>query len=259
MYIIGFLFYIAVFISYFFVEEVHEVISHSYMLAQAISTGMIGLYLYPLFIFTYFCLTSKRTEKYKKIIETQTKMAASVSVSLGLIGTFHGLTAMVSAIAQSMGGNADVTEKMNSMLTAISSALSAMSFAFLTSILGVAVSVLLLISLNFWLFYFKSAETKSDKNRRVIIKHDGNLFDNLIEIERKLIALNEKVSTQTSFLEKNMNHIKDIREDVSRRLDSLNETALDISKTAKEQLLKIDMYSHLVKNKLKGVMELFFK
>ncbi|HDC1342934.1 TPA: hypothetical protein O7V46_005101, partial [Escherichia coli] len=90
-----------------------------------------------------------------KLIDSQTKIAASVAVSVGLIGTFQGLTAMVSAIASSMGGEGDMSEKMGSMLSAISSALSAMSYAFLTSILGVAVSVLLLLSLNFWLFYFK--------------------------------------------------------------------------------------------------------
>ncbi|TOD19776.1 hypothetical protein CGJ69_24615, partial [Vibrio parahaemolyticus] len=77
------------------------------------------------------------------------------AVSLGLIGTFQGLTAMVSSIAASMGGEGDLSEKMGSMIGAISQALSAMSYAFLTSILGVAVSVLLILSLNFWSFRFK--------------------------------------------------------------------------------------------------------
>lgn len=59
---------------------------------------------------------------------------------------------MVSAIAGSLGGEGDLAAKMGAMISSISSALTAMSFAFLTSILGVAVSVLLLVSLNFGSF-----------------------------------------------------------------------------------------------------------
>ncbi|ELE0405025.1 hypothetical protein RC824_004633, partial [Salmonella enterica subsp. enterica serovar Kentucky] len=155
MYYIGFVFYALAFASYFFVNEVYEIINQSYLLAQVLTLIMGGIYLYPLIIFLFICVFSVKTENAKKIIDSQTKLAASVSVSLGLIGTFQGLTAMVSSIAKSMGGSSDMAEKMNSMLNAISAALSAMSYAFLTSILGVAVSVLLMLSLNFWKFYFK--------------------------------------------------------------------------------------------------------
>ncbi|HGB6042461.1 TPA: hypothetical protein ACIVWC_004930, partial [Salmonella enterica subsp. diarizonae serovar 61:l,v:z35] len=79
---------------------------------------------------------------------------------------------MVSSIAKSMGGSSDMAEKMNSMLNAIASALSAMSYAFLTSILGVAVSVLLLLSLNFWMFYFKDNVENKEKKRKVNIAYD---------------------------------------------------------------------------------------
>ncbi|HGG4252378.1 TPA: hypothetical protein ACJGIO_002729 [Salmonella enterica subsp. salamae serovar 42:z29:-] len=73
-----------------------------------------------------------------------------------------GLTDMVSAIAGSLGGEGDLAAKMGAMISSISSALTAMSFAFLTSILGVAVSVLLLVSLNFWEFYYET-ENNAEK------------------------------------------------------------------------------------------------
>ncbi|HGB5296749.1 TPA: hypothetical protein ACIVOJ_004834, partial [Salmonella enterica subsp. diarizonae serovar 61:l,v:z35] len=148
-------------------------------------------------------LGSLKTEKYKKVIASQTKLAASVSVSLGLIGTFQGLTAMVSSIAKSMGGSSDMAEKMNSMLNAIASALSAMSYAFLTSILGVAVSVLLLLSLNFWMFYFKDNVENKEKKRKVNIAYDqrvhvllvslNDILERQLEIEKKILQSNEKI------------------------------------------------------------------
>lgn len=106
MYLIGFLFYIIIAISYFHIDEIYEIVNQSYLLAQSITIGMGVLYIYPLAIFVFICALSKKTDKHKHIIDSQTKIAASVSVSLGLIGTFQGLTAMVSSIASSMGGRA---------------------------------------------------------------------------------------------------------------------------------------------------------
>ncbi|EAX3176525.1 hypothetical protein ATQ40_25045, partial [Salmonella enterica] len=140
MYFIGFIFYVLMALSYCFVDEVYEIINQSYLLAQTLTIIMGLFYLYPLLIFIVIFTCSLKNEKAKRLIESQTKLAASVSVSLGLIGTFQGLTAMVASIAKSMGGSSDMTEKMNAMLSAISSALSAMSYAFLTSILGVTIS-----------------------------------------------------------------------------------------------------------------------
>ncbi|HGP1802072.1 TPA: hypothetical protein ACLGPA_004678 [Salmonella enterica] len=203
MYIIGFFFYVLIAILYCLVSDIKEIINQSYLLAQALTIIMGVVYIYPLFIFIFICLGSLKTEKYKKVIASQTKLAASVSVSLGLIGTFQGLTAMVSSIAKSMGGSSDMAEKMNSMLNAIASALSAMSYAFLTSILGVAVSVLLLLSLNFWMFYFKDNVENKEKKRKVNIAYDqrvhvllvslNDILERQLEIEKKILQSNEKI------------------------------------------------------------------
>ncbi|EDJ1214271.1 hypothetical protein GFA11_24455, partial [Salmonella enterica subsp. enterica serovar Kentucky] len=199
-YYIGFVFYALAFASYFFVNEVYEIINQSYLLAQVLTLIMGGIYLYPLIIFLFICVFSVKTENAKKIIDSQTKLAASVSVSLGLIGTFQGLTAMVSSIAKSMGGSSDMAEKMNSMLNAISAALSAMSYAFLTSILGVAVSVLLMLSLNFWKFYFKERNSGLSVNRQcrnIHVQFDKNALETLSKIDDHLTSLNYFLKKQS--------------------------------------------------------------
>ncbi len=48
MYFIGFLFYALVVYSYFFIDEIYEIINQSYILARAITIGMGSLYIYPL-------------------------------------------------------------------------------------------------------------------------------------------------------------------------------------------------------------------
>ncbi len=62
-------------------------------------------------------------------------------------------------------------KKMNAMISSISMALNSMSFAFLTSILGVSISVLLLVSLNFFHFFTK----KKIKNSTTTANHSEEL------------------------------------------------------------------------------------
>lgn len=67
MYYIGFVFYALAFASYFFVNEVYEIINQSYLLAQVLTLIMGGIYLYPLIIFLFICVFSVKTENAKKI------------------------------------------------------------------------------------------------------------------------------------------------------------------------------------------------
>ncbi|MDZ8651840.1 hypothetical protein ACNIV9_25365 [Escherichia coli] len=252
MYFIGFLFYALVVYSYFFIDEIYEIINQSYILARAITIGMGSLYIYPLLIFTCVCLFAKKTEKYKSIVDSQTKLAASVSVSLGLIGTFQGLTAMVSSIAKSMGGEGDMAEKMNSMLSAISSALSAMSYAFLTSIVGVAVSVLLMLSLNFWLFYFKDISVK--KNRNIIVNYPSLSHDNTSNIEEYLICINKNIEEQSliqrKILESNKKLVVGMSE-TSGGLNCVREQLSVIIDIENKKLSEVKTYLKQLKGRLK--------
>ncbi|CUA63673.1 TPA: hypothetical protein NPR46_004547 [Escherichia coli] len=262
MYLIGFLFYIIIAFSYFYINEIHEIVNQSYLLAQSITIGMGILYIYPLVIFVFICVFSKKTDKHKHIIDSQTKIAASVSVSLGLIGTFQGLTAMVSSIASSMGGEGDVADKMNSMLAAISSALSAMSYAFLTSILGVAVSVLLLLSLNFWLFYFKEVSPKKNKSRSFTINYGKVIVDNFGEVEEKLSFVNEKLDSQRNIGQQtillNQQMLASLS-DISDSLKSINQQLEKMSKYEQEEISVIKASFEQFKMNLRNAMEIMIK
>ncbi|HHC6465477.1 TPA: hypothetical protein ACQYC6_004141 [Vibrio parahaemolyticus] len=201
MYIIGTIVYMVVIFSYYFIGAMTEMINEALVLAPEITYAMLFLYFAPLVIHLYQIVTKKNTTKDLSLIDKQTKLAASVSVSLGLIGTFQGLTAMVSAIAGSLGGDGDMMEKINTMMESISSALAAMSYAFLTSILGVAISVLLLISLNFWGNFYKnktqSGVEKTSSELNDIYKQLQLLSEVTIELNEKVIVLssNEEKST----------------------------------------------------------------
>ncbi|EDW8498256.1 hypothetical protein CRB79_004623 [Salmonella enterica subsp. enterica serovar Enteritidis] len=263
MYLIGFLFYILIVLSYYFVDEIYEIINQSYLLAQALTIIMGVFYLYPLLIFIVIYVCSLKNEKAKKLIESQTKLAASVSVSLGLIGTFQGLTAMVASIAKSMGGNSDMTEKMNAMLSAISSALSAMSYAFLTSILGVTVSVLLLLSLNFWMFYFKdNTTTKVAKARNVNVAYDSRIMTNFNLINTQLAVFNDKCDHQLHLSKHTLQTHQEILSalsHVAHSIDTLQQQLTDAERCRREEMSMLKDNFLQFKEKIRKTLEIIIK
>lgn len=162
MYFLGLIFYVLTATCYLLFPAIKNMVNQAAFLAPQITYACGLLFILPLLLFLMHIVFRLKARRYYVLLATQTKLAASVAVSLGLIGTFMGLTDMVSAIAGSLGGEGDLAAKMGAMISSISSALTAMSFAFLTSILGVAVSVLLLVSLNFWEFYYET-ENNAEK------------------------------------------------------------------------------------------------
>ncbi|AWS49551.1 MULTISPECIES: hypothetical protein [Providencia] len=199
MYYIGLLFYAVTFLAFFFIQAVQEIVQQCLSLAPEISYTMIGIYIYPLIIFLCHKIFKKNQLSHYVFLSNQTKLSASVSVSLGLIGTFIGLTGMITAISASLSGDGDVSEKMNAMISSISMALNSMSFAFLTSILGVSVSVLLLVSLNFFNFFYQKENKKSKAKTSTIHTEElnkiqetlSNLQDVNINIAQKIVSIPE--------------------------------------------------------------------
>ncbi|MEJ3976330.1 hypothetical protein [Providencia rettgeri] len=199
MYYIGLLFYAVTFLAFFFIQAVQEIVQQCLSLAPEISYTMIGIYIYPLIIFLCHKIFKKNQLSHYVFLSNQTKLSASVSVSLGLIGTFIGLTGMITAISASLSGDGDVSEKMNAMISSISMALNSMSFAFLTSILGVSVSVLLLVSLNFFNFFYQKENKKSKAKKSTIHTEElnkiqetlSNLQDVNINIAQKIVSIPE--------------------------------------------------------------------
>ena len=168
MHFLGFILYFIVIYGVLEVKAINEMLEQALLLAPELTYMMLSIYAYPFIIAVVHIIFKQNSIAHSAFLKSQTLLSASVVVSLGLIGTFQGLTMMVTAIATSMGGDGDITEKMGAMISSISEALSAMSYAFLTSIFGVAISVLLLISHNLWNLYYISEYTNTEDEELIL-------------------------------------------------------------------------------------------
>ncbi|EIM8805309.1 hypothetical protein LN684_004419, partial [Salmonella enterica] len=175
-------------------------VNQAAFLAPQITYACGVLFVLPLLLFLTHWVFRLKARKYYTLLATQTKLAASVAVSLGLIGTFMGLTDMVSAISGSLGGEGDLAAKMGAMISSISSALTAMSFAFLTSILGVTVSVLLLVSLNFWEFYYETENNAEKMSGNIPSENELNALLNRITL---LEEINTNIANKLIYIPEN--------------------------------------------------------
>lgn len=229
MYYLGLFFYAATFLACFLLQSVREMVQQCLLLAPEISYTMIGIYIYPLVIFLFHRLFNKNKKSNYTLLSNQTKLSASVTVSLGLIGTFIGLTGMITAISESLGGEGDVSEKMNAMISSISMALNSMSFAFLTSILGVSISVLLLVSLNFFHFFYQKENKKTQQQ-------SANYSEELNHIQETLNTL-QKVNINIAQKMISVTENNELATDISSHLLALSSTAqehLEVLQSIKE-------------------------
>jgi len=185
MYIFGVLFYLFVPLGMLYFDISAEFLNSTWTLAPEI-TGMIFVtYCYPLIIFFLILIKQqKRMANISTHFKSQVDLAATLTVSFGLIGTFIGLAEMIGLISQGMGATGDFAVKMESLLTSISGALKSMSFAFLTSILGIGASTTILIGANFIGRYFDDENEDKDKAHGKGLNFQGN--DAVIRIEETL-------------------------------------------------------------------------
>lgn len=242
MYYLGLFFYAATFLACFLLKSVREMVQQCLLLAPEISYTMIGIYIYPLIIFLFHRFFNKNKQSNYTLLSNQTKLSASVTVSLGLIGTFIGLTGMITAISASLGGEGDISEKMNAMISSISMALNSMSFAFLTSILGVSISVLLLISLNFFHFFYQK------ENKKITQQASVNYSEELSHIQETLNKL-QKVNITIAQKMISVTESNELATEISEHLLTLSTTAQDhlavlqsIKKTNDDWKIKLTAY-----------------
>ncbi|EDB2883447.1 hypothetical protein F9N86_23160 [Salmonella enterica] len=161
MYLIGIFIYLFTIASFFIFPAMRFLFKEAITLAPEVAGAVCVVCIYPLVIFLVHIIRKKKSYESKLYLTSQAKLAASLSVSLGLIGTFQGLTDMVSTISRSMqSGGDDLVGKMSSMISSISSALASMSYAFITSIFGVASSVIILLSLNYMSTYYNKKDVR---------------------------------------------------------------------------------------------------
>ncbi|MEC7308073.1 hypothetical protein [Vibrio crassostreae] len=216
LYYLGYFSYVIMAYTAINVESINIMVTQSLELAFELTVAMFTLLVYPLGIAIFHLVTRKFTKSDLNFLASQSKISASFCVSLGLIGTFQGLTAMVISIASSMSGDGDVTEKMGAMVESIASALNAMSYAFLTSIMGVAISVIILLGYNFWSQGYNRKDKRDNTIRtleaenRVVFDKCGN--NELRLIEDKLSAyLNERLKFESDML----NHSKSVADTIT--------------------------------------------
>lgn len=243
MYAFSFVIYFLVVASYFMFATIKNMINQAALLAPVITYACCFLFVFPFCIFLCHLFLRLSAKKYYQLLSTQTKLAASVAVSLGLIGTFLGLTDMVSAIAGSLGGDGDIASKMGAMINSIASALSAMSFAFLTSIVGVSVSVLLLINLNFWEFFYDK------ENDSINESEDPLQLDSLCSRIDKLNIINTNIANKLVSLPENT----DIALNLAENSNLIAERILDINSIICDIDENIKLLSHLYKTNSRNI------
>ncbi|EFZ9893593.1 hypothetical protein H4K89_004286, partial [Salmonella enterica] len=213
-------------VCYLLFPAIKNMVNQAAFLAPQITYACGVLFILPLLLFLTHWVFRLKARKYYALLATQTKLAASVAVSLGLIGTFMGLTDMVSAISGSLGGEGDLAAKMGAMISSISSALTAMSFAFLTSILGVTVSVLLLVSLNFWEFYYETENNTGKNPEKVPSENELHALLNRITL---LEEINTNIANKLVYIPENT----DLSELLVVNSNTMAENLLQINTTVK--------------------------
>ncbi len=147
---IGYILFALIFVALAITQGAKDFFNESYKLAPEITILVSVAYIYVVALTIVLSLFPRIVEDRITLYDNHVKMACSVMVSLGLVGTFLGLVDMISGIAIALSGQEeDFSKKMASLLTAISTSLGAMSFAFMTSILGVGISAYSLVASTF--------------------------------------------------------------------------------------------------------------
>ena len=222
---IGYILFLLIFICIFFLESAKVFFFDSFKLAPEITVLVSVCYIYIVLLTTVVSLFPQVFKDPISIYDTHVKMTCSVMVSLGLVGTFLGLVDMISGIATALSGDEnDFGKRMASLLGAISTSLGAMSFAFMTSILGVGVSAYALVAATF-------VSTSLTEAKKVNDEH-----------------LKQDKETNNTMLDQNLNS-KGYREIVSpilERIDTLEEkreekaenTGIEIASPINNELLE---------------------
>ncbi|MCY9861139.1 hypothetical protein OTK49_01165 [Vibrio coralliirubri] len=165
MHFIGYLIYGVVIASYFFAPAVTSLINMSVDLATEIAVACIVIAFYPPLYFLYLHIFGKKDKVSYERLCSVSQTSGNTVVSLGLIGTFVGLTDMIGKIAGAIGGEGgSIDEQIALIMVAIGESLNAMSFAFLTSVMGVAGSVVIFAATIYFKMFFDKTSKDDAEN-----------------------------------------------------------------------------------------------
>ncbi len=120
----------------------------------------------------------------------------SIMISIGLLGTFIGLSITIAEVADLMskiGGNIDVEQKIEALFTGLPKAIEGMKLAFYTSLYGLGTS---LISSVLLAIYYHGLANISNTLRSYIL--NNGLLDSEQNIDKSLIKAATILNKQTS-------------------------------------------------------------
>lgn len=238
MYFVGYIIYAVTIAAILLIPSVRDIVVVSFELATEIVIGCGVMSLYPLLLFFTYNVRGKRDLTSKVKFESMAGACGNIVVSLGLIGTFVGLTKMIEQIAGAVtgGGDGGVEEQIAGIMIAIGNSLNSMSFAFLTSVMGVAASVIVLLSASYFKQYFDSEYGDSEGG--------NSTSDTTVDEEalNSLVADNKKTK---QFINKLVNNAVDRQEMASIivsntiQIKELGSIATKLFDVSKEQSLVI--------------------
>ncbi len=201
MHYIGYATYLVVILAIAFVPAAQTLVVMSYQLATEITVGCLVIAMYPLVQFAYYHLRGLREKVHFERMCSVANTCGNTVVSLGLIGTFVGLTKMIEKIAGAIGGEGgNLDEQIALIMTAIGESLDAMSFAFLTSVMGVAASV----TIYFANIYFKMYFDKFDAENEDVVTDEA--------IVERLSMQEEEISKLRGYLSRSISANVDRKE-----------------------------------------------
>ena len=142
--------------------------------------------------------------------------AVSLFVTLGLFGTFLGLSLSVSSLTELLGSNnADWLNVLDSVGEGLMSALSGMGVAFYTSLVGVACSILLTILRS--IFSVQNARETMETRLELWLDHDvaptlptDAPKDDADLIHQLILALNKTTEDMEKTLQETTNDLKGV-------------------------------------------------
>ena len=160
--------------------------------------------------------------------------SVSLFVTMGLLGTFLGLSLSVSSLSQLLGSTADWQNALNNMGSGLLSALSGMGVAFYTSLFGVGCSIILTIlrtifnpesirqelenEMELWLDHRTAPRLNTDR-----VKDDSEL------IRRMAGGLNNAADAMSTSLAESTEALLRSMDGFSATVDSFNKGVRDFS------------------------------
>lgn len=160
--------------------------------------------------------------------------AVSLFVTMGLLGTFLGLSLSVSSLSALLGSTADWQNELNNMGSGLLSALSGMGVAFYTSLFGVGCSIILTIlrtifnpeairqelenEMELWLDHRTAPRLSTDR-----VKDDSEL------VKRMIGGMNTAANAMDSSLKDSTDSLLKTLDGFSSTVDSFNKGVRDFS------------------------------